>query len=281
MKQVLSPRQMATVLGVSESSIKRWVDDGAITSTKTAGGHRRISVSEAISFIRRQGLSIAEGELIGLPRVNADHGSTNAAIKESLLQGDQPALERLLVDHYAAGGSVASICDGGIRDAFVHIGELWQHQEEGIFIEHRAVDTCLGALSSLGSLLPKPDDNAPHALGGAPSDDPYIIPSLMASICLSEQGFKTTNLGPNTPWETFIAAAKQTNPKLIWIAASAPINVAHINAAESHFKQLEASGISIFLGGRCSSSFAHLKYCDFSDSLINLVELANGVRSQR
>ena len=99
MKQVLSPREMATVLGVSESSIKRWVDDGAITSTKTAGGHRRIAVSEAISFIRRQGLTIAEGELIGLPRVSDSYDTTNAAIKESLLNGDQAALERLLVDH--------------------------------------------------------------------------------------------------------------------------------------------------------------------------------------
>ena len=104
-----------------------------------------------------------------------DHGSTNAAIKESLLNGDQPALERLLVDHYAAGGSVASMCDGGIRDAFIHIGELWQHQEDGIFIEHRAVDTCLGALASLSSLFPKPDDKAPKALWREP---PPMIPTL-------------------------------------------------------------------------------------------------------
>ena len=63
MKQVLSPREMATVLGVSESSIKRWVDDGAITSTKTAGGHRRITVSEASHSFAARGSP--------LPRVNS------------------------------------------------------------------------------------------------------------------------------------------------------------------------------------------------------------------
>ena len=223
MKQVLSPRELAKVLGVSESSIKRWVDDGAITSTKTAGGHRRIAVTEAISFIRSQGLSIAEGELLGLPTISRASGDTESAITDSLLQGDQEALERLLVDHYSSGGSVSSICDGPIRSAFVQIGELWQHQDDGIFIEHRAVDTCLGALSTLGSLIPKPPAEADLALGGAPSGDPYILPSLMAGLCLADKGFRTVNLGPDTPWDTFMTAAKQVRPRLLWVAVSTPL----------------------------------------------------------
>ena len=242
MKQVLSPREMATVLGVSESSIKRWVDDGAITSTKTAGGHRRIAVSEAISFIRRQGLTIAEGELIGLPRVSDSYDTTNAAIKESLLNGDQAALERLLVDHYAAGGCIAAICDGGIREAFVEVGELWHHQEDGIFIEHRAVDTCLGALAALGNVLPKPGPDAPRAWG-APSGDPYILPSLMASICLSEKGYQTTNLGPDTPWDTFKAAANQLKPDFIWVATTSPMDETNKKSA-THLSRISKNRAS-------------------------------------
>ena len=272
---------MATVLGVSESSIKRWVDDGAITSTKTAGGHRRITVPEAISFIRRQGLSIAKGELIGLPRVSGDYENTNAAIKESMLSGDQPSLERLFVDHYAAGGSVAAICDDGVKNAFIEIGELWKHQEDGIMIEHRAVDTCLGALSSLGALLPRPSGKAPIAVGGAPSGDPYLIPSLMVSLCLTELGFNATNLGPDTPWETFVTAVEQMQPVLCWVSASAPVDGEIINKADEHFGAIKAFGAEVILGGRCSEPFRDLTSCSFSSSLADFQRLANTLIHKR
>ena len=43
MKPLLSPKELADAIGVSESSIKRWVDNGEIQATKTSGGHRRIT----------------------------------------------------------------------------------------------------------------------------------------------------------------------------------------------------------------------------------------------
>ncbi|MHC4811387.1 MAG: excisionase family DNA-binding protein, partial [Planctomycetota bacterium] len=52
MKHLLSPRELAAAIGVSESTLKRWTDDGLINATRTAGGHRRIPLAEAIRFVR-------------------------------------------------------------------------------------------------------------------------------------------------------------------------------------------------------------------------------------
>lgn len=38
-----SPKQVARRLGVSESSVKRWLDQGVVPVLRTAGGHRRVS----------------------------------------------------------------------------------------------------------------------------------------------------------------------------------------------------------------------------------------------
>jgi hypothetical protein len=38
MQQLLSPRQFAEAIGVSESSVRRWADTGRIKMTRTAGG---------------------------------------------------------------------------------------------------------------------------------------------------------------------------------------------------------------------------------------------------
>ncbi|HEX9106572.1 MAG TPA: MerR family DNA-binding transcriptional regulator, partial [Longimicrobiales bacterium] len=49
----LSPRELAEAVGVSESSLKRWADRGVLAVERTAGGHRRIPLGEAVRFIRR------------------------------------------------------------------------------------------------------------------------------------------------------------------------------------------------------------------------------------
>jgi MerR family transcriptional regulator, light-induced transcriptional regulator len=51
----LSPKALAAAIGVSESSLKRWADEGRLAAERTAGGHRRIAVAEAVRFVRRRG----------------------------------------------------------------------------------------------------------------------------------------------------------------------------------------------------------------------------------
>ncbi|MED5508142.1 MAG: DNA-binding protein, partial [Planctomycetota bacterium] len=53
-------------IGMSESSLKRWVDRGLLESTRTAGGHRRIRVKEAVRFIRDRQLVVSAPEKLGL-----------------------------------------------------------------------------------------------------------------------------------------------------------------------------------------------------------------------
>ncbi len=48
MKQLLTPKQVARAIQVSESSIKRWCDRGTIPAEYTAGGHRRIPLAELV-----------------------------------------------------------------------------------------------------------------------------------------------------------------------------------------------------------------------------------------
>lgn len=250
MKTFLSPRELSSALGVSESSIKRWVDEGLIASSKTAGGHRRIKVCDAVAFVRRHGIEIADRALLGLSAVHGSSGDSTDAIHHSLMSGSHQDLERLLIDQYSSGTSVAEICDGPLRSAFHTIGELWQHQDDGIMIEHRAVDCCLQALGALRKLLPTPPAHAPCAVGGAPPGDPYLLPSIMASMVLCEAGWRTVNLGPNTPWASMVTAVEQMSARLLWIAVSAPLPLSQTQVALPHLALVRSKGVQITVGGR-------------------------------
>lgn len=64
---VLSPKQVARAIGVSEASLKRWCDKGKLTLTKTAGGHRRLHVSSVLRFLKDSGRELVRPEILGLP----------------------------------------------------------------------------------------------------------------------------------------------------------------------------------------------------------------------
>lgn len=51
MDELLTTRQVAAELQVSESSVKRWCDQGIIPTQRTAGGHRRIGRADLQEFL--------------------------------------------------------------------------------------------------------------------------------------------------------------------------------------------------------------------------------------
>ncbi len=88
MVQTISPKQLARAIGISESTMKRWADEGVVKMTKTLGGHRRIPIDEAISLIRKRALTLADPAALGISdlTVNIAAGSDpDITLYETLL----------------------------------------------------------------------------------------------------------------------------------------------------------------------------------------------------
>ncbi|MCC7171457.1 MAG: hypothetical protein IT459_13500 [Planctomycetes bacterium] len=239
-KSALSPRELALAIGVSESSVKRWADDGHIAIAKTAGGHRRIPIADAIQFIRTRRLTIERPEILGLCElVGLDEASRSIAsppaeqLRTFLVEGKSAEVRGLVLSWYLAGQSIASIGDDCVRPALEVIGALWLESSEGIFIEHRASDLCLAALHQLSAYLPA-RTSGPVALGGACSGDSSLLPSTLVALVLTEHGFRTQNLGARTPIDTLAHAIARERPELVWISAN------HIEDARAFDRDLIA-----------------------------------------
>ncbi len=255
--KTLSPKELAQVVGVSESSIKRWVDSGLINVQRTAGGHRRILLREALRFIRGRSLPVLRPDVLGLPEVAnlpveaRTEGVTGPALLQLLQQGDAEKVRSLLAAHYMDGHSVARLFDGPMAEALAALGTLWQQGEEGIYLEHLATHICIEALNHLRILMPKPPQNAPVALGSAPPNDPYIVPSLMASTVLTDMGYETTNLGPDTPYAALLHAVQVHQPALVWLAVTSPLTEKEATAlAEKLLRPLRTKSVEVVVGGK-------------------------------
>jgi len=254
LKAFLTPRDLADALGVSESSLKRWADDGVIRVSRTAGGHRRIALADAIRFARDSGLHIEHPEALGLEEILPGQGASEASTSEALfaafLRDDWRVARGLIVGAYIAGQAVASICDGPLREALSRAGELWQHGSDGIVVEHRAVDTCLQALSFIRSLIPAAPSDAPVALGAALSGDPYVLPSLSAAVVLAEAGYRDVNLGPTTPTAALASAVDRYAPWLVWRTVSVPTDHETLRRDLAGVLERLAPQGRVVLGGR-------------------------------
>ncbi|HEY4058542.1 MAG TPA: helix-turn-helix domain-containing protein [Kofleriaceae bacterium] len=288
---LLSPRQVATALGVSESSLKRWVDAGRLVATKTEGGHRKISVAEALRFVRENNAPLARPELLELPagttvsdapsttrgdapsmtRGDASIRTVDATTSEPellsiLLRGDATAARAWLLGRYLDGASIAELADGPIRTAMHALGELWRHDQAGIFVEHRGTDCCLQAVAHLRTLVEQSRDlrsvatdarrtkRLPRvAVGGAPEDDPYVLPSFLAATVAASVGMRAVNLGPTTPVHAFEAAIVEHRPSLVWLSMSTPVSSTRIGELAALVARVPTTTI-VALGGRASTA---------------------------
>jgi MerR family transcriptional regulator, light-induced transcriptional regulator len=255
MKPLLSPKELAAAIGVSESTVKRWVDDGVIPASKTAGGHRRIALNDAVQYIRLNQPRLIEPSALGLEEVALPGLSvtplTSEALFDVLVAGDATRVRGLIIAAYLAGQSVARIFDGPITETMHRIGELWKHDSSGIFYEHRAVDLTIAALNQLRLTLPRLDATAPVSVGGAAPGDPYILPALMASIVLADAGFRDQNLGPNTPIQTLSHALEHCTPRVVWFSVSATAEPDRLSIELRDFlEQLAKTDTALILGGR-------------------------------
>lgn len=221
MQGTLSPRDAARAIGVSESSLKRWVDDGLLRATRTVGGHRRIAVQDVVRFARTRRVAVLRPDLLLGGAARAIAGARDdEPLYDALLRDDRAAVAGALLGRFLAGEPLADLCDGPVRGALRRIGELWRHEARGILVEHRATDTMLQVLAKLRDLLAVPDESAPLALGGAPAGDPYLLPSLMAATVLAEVGWRDVNLGADVPIEVFARAIEEYRPALVWVSAT-------------------------------------------------------------
>ncbi len=255
-RSYVSPRDLAAAVDVSESSLKRWADGGLLRVNRTAGGHRRIPISEAIRFVRETKLRLVDPAKIGLPDIGPPSPGIEApgAAELEALFCDHCGSEaaRRLIRAYLSGISVAELCDGPIRESLRRLGELYLHHADGIAIEHGAVDACSMALNSIRNMS-APPAGAPVAVGGAVEDDPYLLPTLSVAVVLEEIGFRAINLGPATPLGAVQSTLRREHGRLAWRSFGLDLSRADLDREIAGMQEAAAlCGCDVALGGRAT-----------------------------
>ena len=87
----LSSKDVAEILGINISTLKRWTDSGIIECSKTAGGHRKFTMQNVRDYYKNQSAASKNNEL-GLDHIQ------HKKIYDLINKNDFNELARLLAD---------------------------------------------------------------------------------------------------------------------------------------------------------------------------------------
>jgi MerR family transcriptional regulator, light-induced transcriptional regulator len=257
-RDLLTPKEFALAIGTSESSIRRWVDSGAVRLSRTVGGHRRIPLTEAIRFIRERKVVVVRPEILGWPDL-APKPSPSAPwtprrdgeqLHEAMELGNGRQVHALVLGWYLGGRSLAEVCDGPLRSAMHAMGELWRHCEGGILVEHRATEWCAQAIAQVRSMMPSPSQEAPVAIGGTPEEEAHGLGSAMAAAVLRECGYNDSNFGAFTPIRLLAEMAREQQARLVWLSVTMPPDARAKKETSDLGRHLDSMGATLVLGGQ-------------------------------
>ncbi|MCG3125855.1 MAG: hypothetical protein CHACPFDD_00682 [Phycisphaerae bacterium] len=284
MKQLLTTKQVARAIGVSEASVKRWCDKGAVPCARTAGGHRRLTLCGIIEFLRRNGHELVEPEVLGLP---ADTGRRECAVERcakafhrSLVAADEQHMRRMIYDLYLAGRTFREIMDRHLAPAVRALGECWAHGELEVFEERRAVEMALRAVYEMRCILGPVCNEAPVAIGASLEHDPYTLPTAMVEVTMRELGWRAQSVGAGLPAATIATAVRRARPKICWLSVSTFPDLARFVGDYAIVADAaRGCGSAMVVGGRAMNDETRhaIRYAAYCDALGHLVAFAETI----
>lgn len=259
-KTILSTVDVARLFNVTETTVKRWADDGTLHCHKTPGGHRKFPMRNVVEFAERNKFEPAG--VLALPAQD-DPG---ASIQRAILDRDFPVLVNAFVEKglspdrtdlylffsflYEHRIALWEICDKVLCPGMREIGERWQHGEIGINQEHRASYETLDALARLQSEIYMKPDNGKSVVCACPGEELHEIGLRSAAYIFESEGWTTHYLGARTPTSAVVRAIQELRPSVLALSLTYPgdpqrslEDLRHVSA------KVRAMGVSIVVGG--------------------------------
>ncbi len=289
-RRYVSPQLVARALGVSETTVKRWVDEEKLPAQRTEGGHRKILVSDVLTYANQRNwprvdLNLLLGKDATIQPF--DFATLPDRFYDTLLVDDADEARMLILSAHQAGMEVARIADDVIAPVMARVGHGWAGGQLDVYEEHRATQVCLSALLGLKAKLESGGEVPPGrllAIGGGPEFDHYILANLLIEMTFRDMGWRVLNIGPNTPFASFRRAMLDSKPNLIWLSCSYLADVEGFLAGyEAMYHEAALQGIAVTVGGRAltDSIRQRMTFTHHGDRMSHLVAFARQIAAQR
>lgn len=242
-RDLLTTRDVAKILGVGTTSIKRWADSGLLRCVKTPGGHRRFP-RESVEVFQASGrgeIEFAVGNSLSrterwMTRLR-DGVSTNDAVKMLHHERDD------LGTWHEVADSMATVLE--------EIGRAWARGDLSVIQEHILSERIQRALARVVESQPLLN-HAPTCMLMAAETEDHTLGLSLVELCLREAGWNTTWAGRMTPIHIACEFILGQDVQMVAVSASEFMRDSYALAdqAERLARACQQRSIPLLLGGK-------------------------------
>ncbi len=248
---LLTSTEVAVLLGVSPSSVKRWAEDGRLACVKTTGKHRRFERA-AVERMRGASLWTAGSPAGGAPQA---YGGVTFSVDdwvELIRRSEEPqAIAGRLLDARAQLGSWWAVAES-LGPVIAEIGRRWRDGGLSMLEEHLCSERLSRALARVSEWIPLPS-SAPRALLATAAEDEHTLGLSLVEVCLRERGWLTLWAGRRLPTVELTRRITMLHPPIQLVAVSASASSADGVSLARQARELgdacRARGVQLLLGG--------------------------------
>ncbi len=189
----ISLRAAAEQLGLHYMTVYRYVRTGRLAATKVGGQW----------FVDPADIEAIDA---GDDPSRSDGVRTKAAghLEDRLLAADEAGAWAVVSQSLTSGAEPAEIHLRMLIPAMRSIGDRWQRGEINVFDEHQATVVASRITARLGPRFHRRGTPRGHVVVGLVAGDTHALTTAIIADLLRGRGFEVTDLGADTPAESFL-----------------------------------------------------------------------------
>jgi len=219
--------QIAEIIGVNVSTVKRWTDSGKLKCSQTIGGHRKFHLNDLKAFLAKNkkfsasvntNLLVGKNDTLHEAIATMDFTYIGNYLYQALRKNNENKFSSLINSLILKNYPYTSIFDNLIIPLLHRLGDEWINKKLSISEEHMISEILKKFLSSINFQY-KATEEKYNAFCFTMKNDEHSLPLNMAETVLNNvKTIKTYNLGANLPIEDFLNFSKDITVHIIFIS---------------------------------------------------------------
>ena len=220
----LNSNDVAEILGINISTLKRWTENGTIGCSKTAGGHRKFTMQHVRDYYKSNknsdrsmglGLERLEHKTIYELLNKSNYTELAKILADSSLESNEVSVNNIINGAYMKGIKASLICDEIIEPGSMIVEnalrqEYISHVEA--FISRKLITR---SVESLNQSKPNGSFNGKTALCVNFEDNLPDLGVVMSEIVLRHNGYNVLNTGSHAELGNLQGVIEKKNVDLL------------------------------------------------------------------
>ena len=220
----LNSNDVAEILGINISTLKRWTENGTIGCSKTAGGHRKFTMQHVRDYYKANknsdrnmglGLERLEHKTIYEYINKSNYSELAKILADSSLESNEMSVNNIVNGAYMRGIKASSICDNIIEPGSMIVENALRQKyisHVEAFISRKLITR---SVESLNQSKPNGSFNGKTALCVNFEDNLPDLGVVMSEIVLRHNGYNVLNTGSHAELGNLQCVIEKRNVDLL------------------------------------------------------------------